>query len=199
MKEILIITITLPLFLFLTSIGSNAEGQHQFLVQVSPASCTHGLHAQPGDGPFSVFVFCDDAGGVNIGVILTQPGAGPGKLELKDTKTWDKWSCNDRFWQDSDWATDVTSFAWSPSYRYLYVATSAIYGEGGIFKLDLQNRTSSRLAPSDFGERYHSIGIDDVFSSTIISFDIQSNKMEIELTLRSSGNTVVKIPIPILE
>ena len=87
MKSSIVLAFMLALLLLLTCEASTAREQSSFLVQVSPRSCTHGLHDQPNGGPFSVFVFCDDAIGVNIGVILTEPGAGPGRLQLEGTKT----------------------------------------------------------------------------------------------------------------
>ncbi|GAK60994.1 hypothetical protein U27_00892 [Candidatus Vecturithrix granuli] len=93
-----------------------------------------------------MFVFCDDALGTNIGVILTEPGAGPGTIPLGEPKTW-TWLTNNRFWQDPEWATDVVNVAWSPSKKYVYVATSSIYGDGGVFQLDLMHRTWKRVVP----------------------------------------------------
>lgn len=110
MRKIITLIFLLTLSFFFNA-GSDAKEQYSYLVHVSPRSCSQGLHAQPNDGPFSVYVFCDDAIGVNIGVILTEPGAGPGKLKLEGTKTWNKWSATERFWQDAIWASDVTSFA----------------------------------------------------------------------------------------
>ena len=192
MRKFITLIFLLSLSFFFNA-SSDAKEQYSYLVHVSPRACTHGLHAQPNDGPFSVFVFCDDAIGVNIGVILTEPGAGPGKLKLEGTKTWNKWSATERFWQDATWASDVTSFAWSPSYRYLYVTTSAIYGEGGIFKLDLKNKISSRIDNSEFGKYSELISSKGIFKATITEFDVNTKKMTIELILRSSGNKVIKV------
>lgn len=95
------------------------------------AHCVGGLHDQP-QQIFSAFVFCDSALGTNIGVILKDLN-GP-----FDSKKW--WPTN-RFWQDNDWASDVTSFAWDPSSHFLVVATSAVYGTGAVYRLDLAKRT----------------------------------------------------------
>jgi hypothetical protein len=129
-----------------TAVGQTSS---PYLIQASQTPCKHGLHPQPKGGPFSVFLFCDGALGSNIGVILTERGAGPGKIELSRTNVWDKWKwdTNDRFWQEKEWATDVENFAWSPSFRYIYAATSGIYGDGGFFKLDLKDRVFERLLP----------------------------------------------------
>ncbi len=79
-----------------------AKDSPTYLIQASPKYCRHGLHVQPNGGSFSVFLFCDDAVGSNIGVILTEPGAGPGKIRLTGTKVWDKWDTNNRFWQERE-------------------------------------------------------------------------------------------------
>ena len=146
--------------LMVTLLDRTAAGQTSspYLVQARQKPCQHGLHAQPKGGPFSVFLFCDDALGSNIGVILTEPGAGPGKIELSGTKVWDKWDTNNRFWQETKWATDVVNFAWSPSFRYIYVATSGIYGDGGFFKLDLKERLSERLLPKSSAKYSFELG-----------------------------------------
>lgn len=114
-------------------------------------NCKQGLYIQPGhgnyikpNGPFSIYLFCDLAFGNNIGIICTEPGAGPGKIELK-SKSWEFWQVYNRFWQDSSWATDVTSFAWSPSGKYIYVATNSAYGDGRLHQVDLVNKTSKTV------------------------------------------------------
>jgi hypothetical protein len=76
--------IGLALFLvIITSQNTVAENQ---LVEAVRSKCVHGLHKQPDGGPFSVFLFCDDALGSNIGVINTAPGAGPGAIALAGPK-----------------------------------------------------------------------------------------------------------------
>ena len=119
----------------------------ELLTRASGKNCVHGLHQQPPGGPFSVFLFCDDAAGSNIGVVNALPGAGPGKIDLGELKEWNNWDVNSRFWQDKEWATDVTSFAWSPDLKFLYVATGEVYGTGSLYKLDLVARTSKKLVP----------------------------------------------------
>jgi len=126
---------------------STSASAGELLVRPSPAKCVQGLYPQPPGGPFSVFLFCDDAAGMNIGVINTSGGAGPGKIELPQPKIWNIWQVYDRFWQEQAWSADITSFAWSGDLKYLYVATSGIYGTGAVFKLDLLGRTYQMLFP----------------------------------------------------
>jgi hypothetical protein len=90
-----------------------------------------GLYDQP-QQIFSVFAFCDSALGTHIGVIL-QDLDGPFDVN--------KWGPTNRFWQDHQWASDVTSFAWDPTGHFLFVATSAVYGTGAVYRLDLTKRT----------------------------------------------------------
>jgi hypothetical protein len=112
-----------------------------YLVQAYPKVCKHGLYEQP-TKEFSVFLFCDDAQGSNIAIILTREGVGPVEGEPPY-----KWGTAKRFWQSGPWVTDVMSFAWSHSGRFLYVATSPIYGDGGLFELDLRRQEWWRVIP----------------------------------------------------
>ena len=145
--------------------GSLCIAADNLLVKATAKECKQRLYQQPNGGPFSVFLFCDDALGSNIGVINTSGGAGPGRIELGPTKEWSKWNVNDRFWQDPIWASDVTSFAWSRDLKSLYVATSEIYGTGAVYRLDLVSRTFTALVPdcrksSKHGCRAEIVGID---------------------------------------
>ncbi|MBI5483653.1 MAG: hypothetical protein HY888_04215 [Deltaproteobacteria bacterium] len=79
MKTIYLIIAVAAIFMT-TSVSAEER-----LVDVAP-KCKHGLHSQPNKGPFSVFLFCDDALGANIGIILTERGAGPGNVPLNEMK-----------------------------------------------------------------------------------------------------------------
>lgn len=108
---------------------------------VTGKSLTHGLHSVA-NSPFSVYVFDADAIGEYIGVILT--GVEGLVVEgLPDCK----WGGPSLFWQDPLWASDVTGIAWSPSGWYLYVSTSEIYGDGGLFELDLAHQKATLVTP----------------------------------------------------
>jgi len=133
--------------LLLVSCAANATDS-EGVVKASGKNCVHGLHQQPTGGPFAVFLFCDDGLGSNLGVINTSGGAGPGRIDLPQPKLWEKWDVNDRFWQDPEWATDITSFAWAKDLKSLYVATSEVYGTGALYKLNLVTRTFVKLVPT---------------------------------------------------
>ncbi len=68
----------------------------------------------------------------------------------------------------------MVNFAWGPSQRYLYVATSATYGDGGFFKLDLRERTRVRL-PVDQASPYE---------TRITGIDLKTNTIKIQVTPR---------------
>jgi hypothetical protein len=98
--------------------------------QIAGRGCKGGAHTQP-EGPFGVYVFCDDALGTNIAVFYPQLG---------DPK-YEKWSVTRRFWQDGPWAADVSGLGWVPGRNLLVVATSEIYGSGDVYLLDLEKQT----------------------------------------------------------
>jgi hypothetical protein len=106
------------------------------VINIFGDTCEHGLFAQP-KGHFMVFVFCDSALGSNIGIILSRMNDKTGASSA--------WGIDHRFWQDGPWVTDVTSLAWDPFSERLYVATSEVYGDGGVFVLDLANRRFDRI------------------------------------------------------
>jgi hypothetical protein len=99
---------------------------------------TAGFHDQPA-GPFAALITFEDAFGSQLGLIYR------GTLGVP---AFGAWTLTDRFWQESDWASDVTSICWSRDDR-LFVATSGVYGHGGLFALDLVARKARRLAPVD--------------------------------------------------
>jgi len=110
-------------------------------IWVSEHGCQHGLHHQP-KGPFAVFLFCEDALGDYIGVIYVDILGAPNAEPFSN-----RWMLDNRLWQEPIWASDVTSFAWDPSGSRLYVATSNIYGSGGLYELNLKTRKAKQLAP----------------------------------------------------
>jgi hypothetical protein len=129
----------------------------------------------------SQFLFCDDALGANIGIILTERGAGLGNVPLNEMKVWPNWEPTKRFWQEDKWAADVTSFAWGPSQRYLYVTTSGIYGDGGLFKIDLREHSYQRLLPNGQA-KYKSLSPHQFFTK-IINADSKAKKIKVRISL----------------
>ncbi len=107
-------------------------------VLISPKYCKGGPHLQP-SGLFAIYIFCDDALGTNIAVYLNKLGA-----PLRE-----KYDLGKRFWQGEKWSYDVTSYAWLNDENHLLVATSAIYGSGSLYLLDLENQKSKVLFHTD--------------------------------------------------
>jgi hypothetical protein len=130
-----------------------------------PKVCKHGLYQQPKGGPFAAMVFCDDAVGSHLGVVCYAPGS------QCDERPW---SLDNRFWQDTAWANDVTAFAWDPSGRCLYVSTDEIYGAGDVFVLDLVKRTSVALQLHLKGR----IVANGRYSSTLTRVDLDKHRLE---------------------
>jgi fructoselysine-6-P-deglycase FrlB-like protein len=83
-------------------------------------------------------VFCDDAMGTTIGVVLTQLG---------DVGEVEKWGSSKRFWQEEEWCRDVDSFVWSSDGHTLFVATGGIYGTGNTYALNLKEREAIQIFP----------------------------------------------------
>jgi hypothetical protein len=105
---------------------------------ISGVACKGGSHAQP-QGPFGVYVFCDDALGTNIAVFYAQLGE----------PRYERWTLIRRFWQGEPWGADVSSLGWVPRRNLLVVATSAIYGAGAVFLLDLEKQTYRKLGSTN--------------------------------------------------
>jgi hypothetical protein len=106
-----------------------AQADEIQVVQISPKYCVPGVHKQP-SGQFALYAFCDDALGTNISVFINDLGA-PLRGAYRLTK---------RFWQSDEWGADVTSFAWLRNNKSLIISTSAIYGSGKVYKLDLESQ-----------------------------------------------------------
>jgi len=128
---------------------SHAKNQSQnLLLSVRGRDCHHGLHHQP-NGPFAVLVFCEDAIGTYIALVCYDAD-GCEKAEYPDGVTrFEGWENADRVWQENPWTSDVDSIAWSPDGKSLFVATSEIYGAGGLYQLNLEARKSVQLLPAN--------------------------------------------------
>jgi len=122
------------LILIFTLIFSGTVLSENFVVKVSPQYCVDGVHQQL-NGPFAIYVFCDDALGSNISVFLKDLGA----------PFSGKYSLGSRFWQGQLWSNDVTSFVWLENRTELLVATSGGYGTGALYLLNLNEQESKIL------------------------------------------------------
>ena len=135
---------------FLTLIASIAAGAQMDSWEKAQVNCVPGFHSLP-NGPFAVMIYCEDALGDYLAVIHAAPIGAPADQS-------GKWSLEDRYWFDPLWASDITGFKWSPNGRELLVSTSGIYGSGGLFNLDLLNRTSTQLLPKGKSVSAHKPG-----------------------------------------
>lgn len=122
--------------------------------------CNHGVQKQP-NGAMAVINFCEGALGTYIGLVYYDPMGAPVPIKYHEILTKEErenyfkvWSLGNRMWQESQWASDVTSYAWGPKGTRLFVATSNIYGSGALYELDLIRRKYKQIAPE--GKR-HSI------------------------------------------
>ena len=119
------------ILIFLLSFSSLAFGESASVIPLGPQQCTEGEHHQT-EGPFVIYVFCDDALGTNISIFLKELGA-PFMGAYTLTK---------RFWQSYEWGADVTAFSWLPGSEYVVISTSKIYGSGKVYKLNLKEQKS---------------------------------------------------------
>src|SRR5262245_55194125 len=98
--------------------ASSSDEHAERLWRKQTGSCPQGIHRQP-SGPFAAFLFCEDALGAYLAVMYIEPLGAPAAQPFAGA-----WELDNRIWQDGLWASDVTSFAWSPDGKRLYVTTS---------------------------------------------------------------------------
>lgn len=99
--------------------------------------CHNQIFPQP-DGAYAAMVFCEAAHGDYLAVIRNGRIGGPEE---------GPWEMGKRIWQDTEWASDVTSFAWSSDGKYLFVGEGGIYGNCGLYVLDLEKRVARKVFP----------------------------------------------------
>ena len=126
--RIILILITSLLILF--------DSQASNVVKIS-GNCDQGL-AKLGHSSFSLYISCEGALGNYIGVMLTSKWSKFGNRY---------WEIGDRFWYEKSWGSDVHSYYYYSKKNMLYVATSNIYGIGGIYELNIKERKSRIIFP----------------------------------------------------
>lgn len=163
------------------SIASNNE----YFPQIKEKSPV--IYKQP-NGPFAVMFFCEYAQGNYLSVFYYDRIADPKYSRLHDHITWTN---SNRFWQNDNWSSDINNFAWSPSGKYLYVASSNIYGDGGFYELDLFGRNSTCIYPTDEdlaklkGQEYLLVRIKNVdLKNMILNIIIKTDKDNIEKEIK---------------
>ena len=97
----------------------------------------HRIIRQP-NGPFAAMIFDEDALAIHLCVIYYDHMGGPIN---------EKWDISERAWCNGKWGSDITSLYWCPSGKCLYIGTSLVYGDGGVFRLDLYNKKFTKVYP----------------------------------------------------
>ncbi len=168
LKRMVRLTVLLAIFCF--SILSNVFAEDSFLIspeQLKSLSETHGTIINQPNGPFALMLFNEFALGSHIGIIYYQQMANPAA---------GKWWISERFWQEKPWSDCVTSFVWGHDGKYLYVGTSEVYGNGGSFKLNLLEKTYTRLYPKN------SEDLKRISSTEILKIDNSNNSIIVQVT-----------------
>jgi hypothetical protein len=111
-------------------------------------------------------VFDEYALGLNIGVIYYEQMGIPSD---------GNWWLSERFWSDRLWSSNVTSILWGPKGQFLYVATSRIYGDGSVFRLNLKEKSAKKIFPVD------DINATDILTTEISGYNTKSNKIKIRV------------------
>lgn len=102
-------------------------------------ACQPGLHPLE-KSQFSLYLSCEGALGNYVGIIMSGNWSQFGNA---------KWDIGNRFWYEAGWGKDVTSIFFHKEDSTLYIATSSIYGNGGLYKLDLINKKSYLVYPKE--------------------------------------------------
>ncbi len=195
-----LISVSMLLLLSGFSFAEDSVRDSPLLWNQEKDGCNPGLYKQP-NGPMAIILFCEDALGIYIGLVYYDNMASPvpdlfyKKLSDAEKKTYYKtWSLANRMWQDPKWASDVTSYAWSPDGNKLYVGTSNIYGSGGFFELDLVRHQYKQIAPTDKessvekpGPGYMIMSLDKEkgnLNYKQVPWDTDNNKPQKELTYK---------------
>jgi hypothetical protein len=97
----------------------------------------HRIIRQP-NGPFAAMIFDEDALAIHLCVIYYDHMGGPIN---------EKWDISERAWCSRKWGSDITSLYWCPNRKCLYIGTSLVYGDGGVFRLDLYNKKFTKIYP----------------------------------------------------
>jgi len=123
------------IFLFLFILFGSGFSQAKYL----PLREGKLLGLQP-NGNYAVMFFDEDAQGTYCAVIYYKPMGSSIETNIA-------WDIRERVWQNQIWSSGITDIAWSPNGKYLYITTESIYGDGGCFCLDLNNKTYKRILP----------------------------------------------------
>jgi hypothetical protein len=146
------------------------------IVLISDRGSKHRLEHLDGS-PYAVIAFCEDALGNYLAIIYYDKMSSPVD---------GSWSISDRIWQNENWSKDVISYFFDRQRKILFVSTSEIYGEGGIYRLDLMNRKYEKLTPNTpkEGKIYE-----------LKSVDVQKRQLKYIVTLDGEVKEEAAIPM----
>ncbi|MBN1254180.1 MAG: hypothetical protein JXA50_02800 [Deltaproteobacteria bacterium] len=148
--------------------------------QFKPEQKDPRLIKQP-NGPFAVMVFQEYALGVHIGIIYYDQMGNP--LD-------GKWWISERFWDDRNWGSDITSLCWGSDGKFLYVGTSQIYGDGGLFRINLFEKQYTRIYPESAKTP------PNISMTEIISVNRTERKMKVKVFQNDfATERIVEIPL----
>jgi hypothetical protein len=97
----------------------------------------HRIIKQP-NGPFAAIIFNEDALAIHACIIYYDNMGNPKN---------EKWDISERTWCSRKWGSDITSLYWCPNGKCLYIGTSLVYGDGGVFRLDLYSKKVTKVYP----------------------------------------------------
>jgi hypothetical protein len=159
-----------------TEDGSSGPGLYSAIHEVKPISVFKPIHPDFVDmatlgwdkfhgnlviqypkSRFAVFMWQEDAQGNKMGILDSGTTELPGPWRA---------SIDTRFWSGK-WSEDIVAFGWSPNGEELLVMTGDVFNDGGVYWLDLMNRTAEKIGAGevkkiDWVGRHVSIGKDRV-------------------------------------
>jgi hypothetical protein len=133
---------------------------------------THKIIKQS-NSPFAAIIFNENALAIHTCIIYYENMGSPVD---------GKWDISERTWCNRKWGSDITSLYWCPNGRCLYIGTSLVYGDGGVFRLDLYDKTFTKVYPSKSLSPTGKQGKKYISSSEIIGATKDRLRLEVELS-----------------
>jgi len=173
--------------IFILAISSYGVGKSEYFVSLLERDWKENtkIFTQP-NGPFALIIFDDQF-----------PVAGIIYYDIMGDPIRGAWKIDSRFWQEQEWADDINSFIWSPSGKYIYVATDITYGSGNLYRLDLLQKKYEKIFPTE--QDIKKIGFTESGHASYIEyFDRTSQIMKVRLEIFKQGGSGSK-PDKIIE
>ena len=176
--------ISLILYLFLIFSINPAFGDDSFSTtekmrgEKLSGNCSHGLHPLK-NSPYSLYISCEGALGNYLGIILSA------KWSKHGNKVWD---IGNRYWFENGWGKDVDSYIYDTTSKRLYIATSSYYGLGGIYRLNIKDKSSTLIYPNSIEQ----VKSEEEFSLISLSED---KVLSIQHTNFDGETKEIKIPV----